>query len=144
MNILTNIIAADEDELEAVAESEHPVEEWSGIERRGIDTGKIVMLHCLLTGDEFDLAAGAYEPVYVDDEGAVVLRMSDAATEKLANLDEEFLETIAEELAATEEFEKEDWDFEEVQSLVMDLADLARLADSQGQVLFVWIHPVKT
>ena len=144
MNILTNIIAADEDELEAVAGSEHPVEEWSGIERRGIDTGKIVMLHCLLTGDEFDLAAGAYEPVHAGDEGAVVLRMSDAATEKLANLDEEFLETIAEELAATEEFEMEDWDAEEVQALVMDLADLARLADSQGQVLFVWMHPVTT
>jgi hypothetical protein len=31
-----------------------------------------------------------------------------------------------------------------VQALVMDLADLARLADSQGQALFVWMHPLLT
>jgi hypothetical protein len=31
-----------------------------------------------------------------------------------------------------------------VQALVMDLADLARLAESQGQVLFVWMHPLLT
>jgi len=27
---------------------------------------------------------------------------------------------------------------------VMELADLARLADSQGQALFVWMHPLLT
>ena len=144
MNILTNIIAAEEDELEAVAESERPVEEWSGIERRGIDTAKIATLHCLLTGDEFDQVAGAYEPAYVADEGAVVLRIADEAMEKLANLEEEMLERVAEELAATKEFEMEQWEAEEVQALVMDLADLARLAESQGQVLFVWMHPLST
>ena len=144
MGILTNIIAADEDEAEAIGESSRPVEEWSGIERRSIDTAKIATLHCLLTGDEFDQAVGAYEPVYVADEGAVVLRIADEVMEKLATLDEEMLERVAEELAATEEFEMEDWDAEEVQALVMDLADLARLADSQGQVLFVWMHPVTT
>ena len=144
MGILTNIIAADEDEVEAIGESSRPVEEWSGIERRSIDTAKIATLHCLLTGDEFDQAVGAYEPVYVADEGAVVLRIADEVMEKLATLEEEMLERVAEELAATEEFEMEDWDAEEVQALVMDLADLARLADSQGQVLFVWMHPVTT
>ncbi len=144
MGILTNIIAADEDEVEAIGESSRPVEEWSGIERRSIDTAKIATLHCLLTGDEFDQAVGAYEPVYVAEEGAVVLRVADEVMEKLATLDEEMLERVAEELAATEEFEMEQWEVEEVQALVMDLADLARLADSQGQVLFVWMHPVTT
>jgi hypothetical protein len=144
LNILTNIIAAEEDELDAVIQSEHPVEEWSGIERRGIDTGKIVMLHCLLTGDEFDLAVGGYEPVHADEDSVVVLRLADTAVEKLANLEDDVRETIAEELAATEEFEAEAWDFEEVLALVTDLADLARLAESQGQALFVWMHPVKT
>lgn len=144
MGILTNIIAADEDEAEAIGESSRPVEEWSGIERRSIDTAKIATLHCLLTGDEFDQAVGAYEPVYVAEEGAVVLRVADEVMEKLATLDEEMLERVAEELAATEEFEMEQWEAEEVQALVMDLADLARLADSQGQVLFVWMHPVTT
>jgi hypothetical protein len=141
---LTNIVAAEEDEIAAIGESLRPVDEWSGIERRGIDTAKIATLHCLLTGDEFEEAIGAYEPVYVADEGAVVLRIADEVMERLATLDEDALDLVAGELAATEEYELEQWDAEDVQALVMDLADLARLADSQGQSLFVWMHPLLT
>lgn len=144
MGILTNIVAAEEDEIAAIGESLRPVDEWSGVERRGIDTAKIATLHCLLTGDEFEEAVSAYEPVYVADEGAVVLRIADEAMERLATLDEDALGLVAEELAATEEYEMEQWEAEDVQALVMDLADLARLADSQGQALFVWMHPLLT
>lgn len=144
MGILTNIVAAEEDEYAAIGESLRPVDEWSGIERRGIDTGKIVTLHCLLTGDEFEEAVGAYEPVYFAEEGAVVLRMADEVMERLATLDEEALELVASELAATEEYEMEQWEPEDVQALVMDLANLARLAESQGQAMFVWMHPLLT
>ncbi len=144
MGILTNIVAAEEDEIAAIGESLRPVDEWSGLERRGIDTAKIATLHCLLTGDEFEEAIGAYEPVYVGDEGAVVLRIADEVMERLASLDEDALELVAEELAATEEYELEQWEAEDVQALVMELADLARLADSQGQAMFVWMHPLLT
>jgi len=144
LGILTNIVAAEEDEYAAIGESLRPVDEWSGIERRGIDTAKIATLHCLLTGDEFEEAVGSYEPVYVADEGAVVLRIADEVMERLASLDEEALELVAEELAATEEYEMEQWDAAEVQAMVFELGDLARLAESQGQVLFVWMHPLLT
>ena len=144
MGILTNIVAAEEDEISAIGESLRPVDEWSGLERRGIDTAKIATLHCLLTGDEFEEAIGAYEPVYVADEGAVVLRIADQVMERLATMDEDALELVAEELAATEEYEREQWEAEDVQALVMELADLARLAESQGQVLLVWMHPLLT
>ena len=144
MGILTNIVAAEEDEFAAIGESLRPVDEWSGIERRGIDTAKIVTLHCLLTGDEFGEAVGAYEPVYVADEGAVVLRIADEVLERLATLEEDALEAVAEELAATEEYEMERWEAEDVQALVIELAYLARLAESQGQALFVWMHPLLT
>jgi hypothetical protein len=144
LGILTNIVAAEEDEIAAIGESLRPVDEWSGLERRGIDTAKIATLHCLLTGDEFEEAVGAYEPVYVGDEGAVVLRIADQVMERLATMDEDALELVAEELAATEEYELEQWEAEDVQVLVMELADLARLADSQGQAMFVWMHPLLT
>ncbi|MDP3514007.1 MAG: hypothetical protein Q8S20_14795 [Sulfuritalea sp.] len=144
MGILTNIVAAEEDEYAAIGESLRPVDEWSGIERRGIDTAKIATLHCLLTGDEFEEAVGSYEPVYVADEGAVVLRIADEVLERLAALDEDALELVAEDLAATEEYEMEQWDAADVQAMVFELGDLARLAESQGQVLFVWMHPLLT
>jgi hypothetical protein len=144
MNVLTHFIAAEEDEIAAIGESLRPIDEWSGIERRGIDTEKIVMLHSLLTDDEFDLAVGLYEPVYIGSEGAVVLHLADVVTEKLAALEEEAIEQIADELAATEAFETEGWPDEDVHALMFDLAELARLAEAQGQSLFVWINPLLT
>lgn len=144
MGILVNIVAAEEDELEAIGTSLHPLDTWSGIERRGLDIAKFATLHCLLTGDEFELAAPLYEPAFVADEGAWVLRIDDAAMARLAELEEEALTLVAEELAATETFEYEGWPEEEVLTLVLDLGDLARLAEAQGQVLFIWMHPLLT
>ena len=145
MEMLVNIIAAEEDEIASVGESLEPLEEWSGITRRGLDTAKIVMLHCLLTGEDLDLALSLYEPVYVAEESGITqLRLADEAMEKLAGYDEEALDLVAAELAATEEFEPGPWDEDEVLALVMDLADLARLAQSQGQALLVWMYPLST
>lgn len=144
MGILTNIVAAEEDEFAAIGESLHPVEEWSGLERRDIDATKIATLHCLLTGEELEQTLYAYEPLYVGLEGAMVLRLSDEVVDKLAALDEDALEQVGEELAATEEFEMEQWDTDEVQDMVLELAELAQLAQSQEQSVFVWIHPLLT
>ena len=145
MAILTNIIAAEDDEIEAIGESLNPVAEWSGIEMRDVDTAKIATLHSLLTGDLFDDAIAHYEPVYVSDaEGALVLRLADEVTERLAEFDEDVLDDVAAELAATEEFEATGWEDEAIAAMLSDLADLARLAESQGQALFVWMHPLRT
>jgi hypothetical protein len=145
MGIVTNIVAAEDYEIEAIGESLHPVDEWSGIEMRDVDTGKIATLHSLLTGDLFDDAVARCEPVYVSAvEGALVLRVADEVMERLIELDEEPLAQVAAELAATEEFESEEWEQETIAAMLAELAELARLADSQGQSLFVWIHPVRT
>jgi hypothetical protein len=145
MGIVTNIIAAEDDEIEAIGESLHPVDKWSGIEMRDVDTAKIATLHSLLTGDLFDDAVAHYEPVYVSAvEGALVLRLADEVTARLAELDEEPLDQVAAELAATEEFESTGWEEEAIAAMLAELAELARLADSQGQALFVWMHPLRT
>jgi hypothetical protein len=145
MAILTQFIAAEDDEIDAISESQNPVEEWSGLQMRDIDTAKIAMLHALLTGDLFDDAIAHYEPVHVSDgEGAVILRLPDELTERLAALDEDVLDAVAMELAATEEFEDTGWEEEAIAAMLTDVADLARLAESQGQALLVWMHPLKT
>lgn len=145
MSILTNIIAAEEDEIEAIGASPQPIDEWSGIEMRDIDTARIATLHCLLTGDQFDAAIAHYEPVHVSaDEGVLVLRLADAVMERLVELEEDMLDAVASELMATEEFESTGWEAEAIAAMLASLADLARLAESQGQVLFVWMHPLRT
>ena len=145
MGILVNVISADEDDLDAIGESEHPVDEWSGIEARDIDRLKFISLHCLLTGESLEEAELSYEPVYVaGGDGSIIFRIPDELTQKLARLEEEALEAVGEELAASEDFETSHVAVEEVQSLLMELADLARIADSQDQHLFIWMHPLLT
>jgi len=145
MAILTNIVAAEEDEIEALGESLHPLDEWSGIEMRDMDTAKIATLHCLLTGDMFDDAILYYEPVYISSvEGALVLCLANKAMERLVKLKDEALDAVAFELAATEEFEAANWEDEAIAAMLAALAELARLADAQGQSLYVWMHPLRT
>lgn len=145
MAILTQFIAAEDDEIEAIGESLNPIEEWSGIQMRDIDTAKVATLHALLTGDLFDDAVAYYEPVHVSAaEGAVVLRLADHLTEHLAALSEDVLDDVASELAATEEFEDMGWEGEAIAAMLTSLADLAQLAESQGQALLVWMHPLRT
>ena len=142
MEIVTNIIAAEEDESVAVGESSCPLDQWSGIDASGLDTIKIATLHTLLTGDSLQMALDLYEPVHVAENETIVLRVAYDLVEKLAELDEEGLENVAGELAATEEFESEQWHVEDVLAQLTELAELAQLAESQGQVLFVWMAPV--
>lgn len=145
MSILTNIIAAHSHDIEAIGESLHPVEEWAGIEMRDFDTAKITTLHCLLTGELFDEAINHYEPIYASThEGALVLRLADEAQERLAQLEEEQFELLVTELAATEEFEDAAWGEDEIGAMLAELSDLAYQAESQGQKLFVWMHPLRT
>ncbi len=141
MALITYFVAADEDEFAAVAESMCPLDEWSGIEGKGLDTTKITMLHCLVTGDEYDLSLSLHEPACVAEEGTIVVRIAERVLEKMAAYDAEILSQLADELAATEVFEIEAWPVEAVHTLLIDLAGLARLAESQGQALFAWLYP---
>lgn len=136
---MTYIVAAEEDEFTAVGESLRPLDEWSGIEAPGLDTVKVAILHSLLTGYPLQTALDLYEPVYVSEGETVILRMAEELMEKLAVLDEGDLENIASELAASEDFENEQWDADDVLAQLTELADLAQLAESQGQALFVWM-----
>lgn len=139
MEVVTHLLAAEDGELAAIGESTCPLNEWSGIETPGLDTVKIATLHCLLTGDSLQAALDICEPVYVSASQTIVLRISDDSLEKLATLDDDALGCVASELAATEEFENQDWHAEDVLDLLTEIAGLAQLAESQGQALFVWM-----
>jgi len=139
MEIVTHILAAEDDELAAIGESTCPLDEWSGIEAPGLDTIKIATLHCLLTGDSLQMALDRYESIYVAASETLVLRIADEMLEKLAALDDEALANVAGELVATAVFESEGWHVEDVLAQLSELAELAQLAESQGQALFVWM-----
>ena len=141
MEFLTCVVAAEEDEYPDIAQSSSPLNEWSGIESPGLDTNKIATLHSLLTGDSLQMALDLYEPVFVTegDDETLVLRIDSELFEELTLLDEESLENVVSELAATEVYELEGSDPEDLLAFLTALVDLAQLAESQGQILFVWI-----
>ncbi len=143
MDILTHVVAAEEDALVKVGESTAPLDEWSGVSTPGWDTAKFAMLHCLLTEDTLQTALDRCQPVYLSDSEIIVLRIADQVQEKLAVFDAQALECVAVELAASDEFEKAHWRVEDVLAVLTEFAELAQLAESQGQVLFVWMCVVR-
>ena len=144
MEIAINIVAAEEDQFRDVGESSSPLDEWSGIEAGGLDTVRVAVIHSVVTGDSLHDALDLYEPVYVaeGDNGneVVVLQLAGNFLERLAELDEDALESVADELVASEEFEKGRYDPEDILEMLSALSDLAQLAESQGQVLFIWMN----
>jgi hypothetical protein len=142
MHIVTHFLVAPEEDIADIGDAIKPLKSWRGIERRGVDSEKLVMLHSLLTDDAFDLAVSFYEPVYVSDEGAMVLPLAARLLDALTDLDEESLETLAEELAASESFELEGWPVDEVHDLLIDLADLAQQAAGEELPLLMRISPL--
>ena len=141
MQFQTWLVAAEDDEYEAVAKSTQPLNDWSGIELPGFDTVRMAVLHALLTGDSLQMALDRYEPVYVSADETIVLHLADELFEALAGLDEDSMDSVASELVATEEFETAAWHEEDVVDLLGAISALAQLAESQGQVLFLVIRP---
>lgn len=141
MRFETFLVAAEEDEYVAVGESSQPLNEWSGLELPGFDTVRLATLHALLTGDSLQLALDRYEPVYVSADETAVLRVAAELVEALSGLDEATLISVADELVATEEFEHAMWQAEDAIDLLGAVSELAQLAESQGQVLFLAVRP---
>ncbi len=140
MRMLVNVVVADPGDAGAIIESSKPVEEWSGFETRGFGQAKFAMLHALLTGELFDEALSDCGPVHAaSEEGPWLMKLPDETVLQLALLEEDALDRIGEELAATEEFEQEGWPADAVMHIVAELADLAGVARAQGRSMFVWM-----
>lgn len=139
MSFSTQIIAAADEDFLALASAADPLNEWSGIEAPGFDTTKLALLDCLLTGDLLQTALERYEPIYAVGEETTIVRLSDFVVDRLAAFDADALREIAVELAATQDFEREQWPVDTVLGQLAELAELAQLAESQGQALFARI-----
>ena len=140
MGMRVNVVVADLEDAGAIIESEKPVEEWKGFEANGLDPAKFAMLHALLSGELFDEALDECGPLHAaSDEGPWLMKLPDDSVAHLAELEEDALDQVGGELAATEEFEEDGWSVDEVKGLVVALADLAGVARAQGRAMFVWM-----
>lgn len=135
----TIFVIADEDDVIHIVNAGDPLEDWEGIEVNGINPSKMTMLHMLLTGDTYQEASSMYYATYsASEQGPWIFPIPTVVMEKLAEMEYE-LETIAEELISTEEFEEENWTLEQGEVLLSDLAASARISISEDKALFMWM-----
>ena len=140
MGMRIKVVVADSEDADAILDAAAPTGEWKGFETSGLDQAKFAMLHALLVGMLFDEALAECGPlVAAGEDGPWLMKLPDETVDQLALLDEDALDQVGEELAATEEFETDGWSVGEVRSLVTQLADLAGVARAQGQAMFAWM-----
>lgn len=140
MEFSSVIVVGDLSESEAICQSFNPLEDWRGIESKGIGPVKVATLQSLLTGQNFDEVFCEYDhAIAASDEGPWVIRLPELLVERLAELDEYALERVAEELVETEEFERDGWPLAAVQVFLEALADLANVALANDSALFLWV-----
>ena len=126
MEFLTCVVAAEEDEYPDIAQSNSPLNEWSGIEAPGLDTTKVATLHSLLTGDPLQGKTMTFSA-----QGQVLL-------DKAANVAEwTGIKLSINQLRALGELKANDLDKTPQISGALSIAqfDLAKFVDSIGQKL---------
>jgi len=144
MGVQTDVVIADLDDAQAIAEMATPTAEWDGFTFNGFDHVQVCTLLSLLSAGrpdaEFQHYLGVVEPVAVGgEEGPVVVGVKPEQVAELAavaRLDEAEFESLAASWAATEEFAG--WSGSDVRELLRELGDLAESASLQGKCLMLW------
>jgi hypothetical protein len=145
MGVLSNIVIADKSEARDIAECDTPARQWEGIELKTLDPVKLGTLWAILSSESGVEAvvelAGRFSLLYeVSDDGPWVYEVPCDLRNRLAELaamNPEAVLPVARDWASTEELQ--DWEFEEVASVVYDICDLADSARLQGKDLLLWI-----
>jgi hypothetical protein len=144
MGVQTDIVIANLDEAQAVAETATPTTMWEGFTFNGFDQVHVCTLLSLLkTGSpetEFPRYLGVVEPVAVrGEEGPVVVGIKPEQVAELATvagLEGAEFDSLAGAWAATEEFAG--WSLSDVRELLRELGDLAESASLVGKCLLLW------
>jgi hypothetical protein len=116
-----------------------PLTTLNGIDLKGIDTVKWVLLHTLLTQQTFDDLLLLHEPQYAaSEDGAWVTVLPNELVNALADLSNEQRDLLGKRWASLEEFTRSGWTLAEVATTLHDICELAKTARSGGEALLLW------
>ncbi|ATB27885.1 hypothetical protein [Melittangium boletus] len=127
---ITTWFIAKEDEADAIASTvtteEHDLEEWPNIELPLIEMELMALFATLRGSDDLTVTSSQGEPfVFDEDEGLLVIRVSDDFIQALARIssgkEADIVETWAENMDS-------ELDPEELRELLADMAEFAREA----------------
>lgn len=140
MELTASVVVAALGEAADLVGSERLLEDWRGFRMRGLDRDKFAMLHALLSGQYFEEAQAELGLVHAESAaGPWLYLFPPASVQRLAAMEEDVLETIGEELAATADFEDGGWEAERVLGFVRQMAELAAVARAQDKAIFLWL-----
>jgi hypothetical protein len=140
----TDVVVADSDEAQAVADTDGPAADRDGFTFNGFDHVQLCTLLSLLKagepGAEFERYLDRIQVVNASSGEwpvvSVVLPQLVAEVATVTGLDEDEFEALAARWAATEEFVG--WSGSDVRDLLRDLGDLAETASLQDKCLIIW------
>lgn len=144
MGFQTNVLIADLDEAQAVADNDSPTADRDGFTFTGFDRVQVCTLLSLLesgsSDGEFDRYLDAIDIVRssTDDWPVVsVIRPQQVAQlATIATLDDDEFEKVADSWGSTEEFDG--WSSSDIRDLLRQLADLADTARLERKCLLIF------
>jgi hypothetical protein len=140
MGLLTDLVIANEADATNIANSHYPLDDFTGIDIKGVDSVKLTTLHSILSGEEFKDLLAQYNPIAsASDDGPWVFVLPADLVARLANLDEAELADTAAKWGNTEEFQLDGWSQSNVTDVLRGIAHLARQASDQGKHIFAWM-----
>ena len=137
MGVLTEIIIADHFESEQLADAINPTETWEGIDAKGIDPVKLGKLYAILSGCEFEATIPIFDQLAGGDEGPWVLKTPPDRPDLLTAMTDP--DPVAQQWAATEEFQLDGWPLDAVKETLSKLTRLAARSKELGKPLIMWM-----
>jgi hypothetical protein len=140
MGVLSDIIVADRAQAPAInaARGRH-LQQWAGADLKGLDTIKLGSLWQILSGVTVDHTIMADALDQASSDGPWVFLVPPELVTKMAALDEESIEPVAEQWAATEECALDRWKSVDAEDYLNTLAEVSRKAKGASKDLLLWM-----
>jgi len=143
MSLLSDFFVATPAAMQAFAAEQSPVNSFPTLQAGAVEAVKLVTLQCIIDGSSFEEHADKLDALIVrsadEDEGPWVLTVPDVVVAALAQANEKQIAQYGSAWAATEEWELDGVEPDEIIDLLKQLAPLARLAAQEGKKMYLWV-----
>lgn len=139
MGVETDYIAGTDDQIDEIWASLNPAGDFSGVYGKGSDPVSLSMLHCCITGGEFDLSMmDQFEPIRIMNDGErVLLELPAAIRESIDSITSENVTDVVSKWAETEEYMLTGWSDDVAVEFLSALSAYSR--NNADKKLFMWI-----
>jgi hypothetical protein len=138
--VLSKIVVASTRQGAALAAGSFASDSVNSIDTGGLDSAAFMSLHMLALGNTLDELLPEYDPIAQgSDQGPWVFSLPIELQSHLSSLDSISVEQLAESWATSDELCDDEVETEKAVSILSEVANLARSAQSSGTGLLLWL-----